>query len=72
MNGIPNPNEYTSSKLNATDGVVAASVRIVPRIGRTHGVHSEPITFGLKLALWYSEFKRHEKNYCTHRFFGAF
>jgi len=28
-------------------------------IGRTHGVHAEPITFGLKLALWYEELKRH-------------
>jgi adenylosuccinate lyase len=27
-------------------------------IGRTHGVHAEPITFGLKLALWYEETKR--------------
>jgi adenylosuccinate lyase len=27
-------------------------------IGRTHGVHAEPITFGLKLALWYDETKR--------------
>ena len=26
-----------------------------PMIGRTHGVHAEPITFGLKLANWYSE-----------------
>ncbi len=24
-------------------------------VGRTHGVHAEPVTFGLKLALWYSE-----------------
>ena len=32
-----------------------------PCIGRTHGVHSEPITFGLKLALWYSEFLRHKE-----------
>jgi adenylosuccinate lyase len=28
-------------------------------IGRTHGVHAEPITFGLKLALWYQEMARH-------------
>ena len=28
-------------------------------MGRTHGVHAEPTTFGLKLALWYSEMKRH-------------
>jgi adenylosuccinate lyase len=27
-------------------------------IGRTHGVHAEPITFGLKLALWYDETRR--------------
>ena len=27
-------------------------------IGRTHGVHAEPITFGLKLCLWYDETKR--------------
>lgn len=29
-----------------------------PMIGRTHGVHAEPITFGLKMALWYDEMKR--------------
>jgi adenylosuccinate lyase len=28
------------------------------QIGRTHGVHAEPITFGLKLALWYDEIQR--------------
>ncbi|MHB9144838.1 MAG: adenylosuccinate lyase [Symbiobacteriia bacterium] len=28
-------------------------------IGRTHGVHAEPTTFGLKLALYYAEFGRH-------------
>ena len=28
-------------------------------IGRTHGIHAEPITFGLKIALWYEEMKRH-------------
>jgi adenylosuccinate lyase len=27
-------------------------------IGRTHGIHAEPITFGLKLALWYQEMTR--------------
>jgi adenylosuccinate lyase len=27
-------------------------------IGRTHGVHAEPITFGLKIALWYDECRR--------------
>jgi len=29
-----------------------------PMIGRTHGIHAEPITFGLKLANWYSENQR--------------
>ena len=29
-----------------------------PQIGRTHGVHAEPITFGLKLANWYAENQR--------------
>jgi adenylosuccinate lyase len=32
--------------------------RRTPMIGRTHGVHAEPMTFGLKLALWYSELQR--------------
>ncbi len=32
--------------------------RRTPMIGRTHGVHAEPMTFGLKLALWYSELIR--------------
>jgi adenylosuccinate lyase len=31
------------------------------QIGRTHGVHAEPITFGLKLALWYDELARGER-----------
>jgi adenylosuccinate lyase len=30
-------------------------------IGRTHGIHAEPITFGLKLALWYAEMERNRK-----------
>jgi len=27
-------------------------------VGRTHGIHAEPITFGLKLAIWYDEMRR--------------
>ena len=30
----------------------------IPMIGRTHGIHAEPITFGFKLANWYSEVRR--------------
>jgi adenylosuccinate lyase len=30
-------------------------------MGRTHGIHAEPITFGLKLALWLDEMRRHAR-----------
>jgi adenylosuccinate lyase len=36
----------------------AAEHRRTPMIGRTHGVHAEPMTFGVKLALWYAEVER--------------
>jgi adenylosuccinate lyase len=32
-----------------------------PQIGRTHGIHAEPTSFGLVWALWYSEMKRNRK-----------
>jgi adenylosuccinate lyase len=32
--------------------------RMTPMMGRTHGVHAEPLTFGLKMALMYDEFGR--------------
>lgn len=32
--------------------------RHAPMIGRTHGVHAEPMTFGLKMALWHAELQR--------------
>jgi len=32
--------------------------KYTPMIGRTHGVHAEPITFGLKLAVWVEEMRR--------------
>ncbi len=31
-------------------------------VGRSHGIHGEPITFGLVLSVWYDEMKRHLKN----------
>ncbi len=37
----------------------AVQYREVLQIGRSHGVHAEPITFGLKLALWSEEIGRH-------------
>jgi adenylosuccinate lyase len=33
----------------------AKEFRYTVMIGRTHGIHAEPVTFGLKLALWYAE-----------------
>ena len=36
----------------------AEEFRHTPMMGRTHGVHAEPMTFGLKLALWYAELQR--------------
>jgi adenylosuccinate lyase len=35
------------------------------QIGRTHGMHAEPITFGLKAALWWDEFKRHRQRFAA-------
>ncbi len=32
-----------------------------PAMGRSHGIHAEPVTFGLKFALWYEEMKRNLK-----------
>jgi adenylosuccinate lyase len=36
----------------------AEEFRHTPQIGRTHGIHAEPITFGLKVANWYAENQR--------------
>jgi adenylosuccinate lyase len=36
----------------------AHEFRHTPQIGRTHGIHAEPITFGLKIANWFSENQR--------------
>lgn len=36
----------------------AIAYKDTPMMGRTHGVHAEPTTFGLKMALWHEEMKR--------------
>lgn len=44
--------------------VIAAQARrykMIPMIGRSHGVHAEPVTFGLKMALMFDEFGRAEE-----------
>ena len=47
-------------------------------IGRSHGIHAEPITFGLKIALWYQEMQRNrlrllnaKESVCTGKISGA-
>ncbi|MDH7600578.1 MAG: adenylosuccinate lyase [Armatimonadota bacterium] len=37
---------------------LAKQHKMTPMIGRTHGVHAEPITFGFKAAVWYSQVQR--------------
>ncbi len=39
----------------------AVAHRQTPTIGRTHGIHAEPTTFGLKLAVWYDELRRQRR-----------
>src|SRR5271168_1043376 len=41
----------------------AHQFRNTPQIGRTHGVHAEPITFGLKIANWFSENERNIRRF---------
>jgi len=36
----------------------AQDYKFTPQIGRSHGIHAEPVTFGLKMALMYDEFGR--------------
>lgn len=46
-------------KLFAVLGERALQFKDTVCIGRSHGIHAEPTTFGLKLALWYDEIHRH-------------
>jgi adenylosuccinate lyase len=45
-------------KVRDTIAVQARKYKMTPMIGRSHGVHAEPITFGLKMALMFDEFGR--------------
>src|SRR5689334_11115308 len=56
--------EILQADLKSLRTVIAKQARrfkMTPMIGRSHGVHAEPITFGLKLALMYDEFGRAEE-----------
>ncbi len=41
----------------------ALKYKELPIVGRTHGIHAEPMTFGLKFLLWYDEMKRNLKRF---------
>jgi adenylosuccinate lyase len=41
----------------------AEEFRRTPQIGRTHGIHAEPITFGLKVANWFAENERNQQRF---------
>ena len=54
--------EKTSEELETLKGILkeqALKYKKTPIMGRTHGVHAEPITFGVKILVWYEEIKRH-------------
>jgi len=46
-------------KLSRSIKKKAYKFKRTPMMGRTHGVHAEPITLGLKFALWFTELQRH-------------
>lgn len=57
-------NELIEVQLNSLDVILktlAYTYQYTPCIGRTHGIHAEVTTFGLKVALWYDELQRHKK-----------
>jgi len=58
---IRQASELIASDLKALSQVLerrAWEFKDTPMVGRTHGIHAEPITFGFKLANWYSETQR--------------
>ena len=48
--------------LKKTVRALAQKYKNTPMIGRTHGIHAEPMSFGLKMASWYAELCRMEKS----------
>ena len=48
-------------RLMAVIKVRAFEHKMTPMMGRSHGIHAEPVTFGLKMALWYDEMARNLK-----------
>lgn len=56
--------EKTAGELDTLRGILkeqALKYKKIPIMGRTHGVHAEPITFGVKILVWYEEVNRHRE-----------
>ena len=65
---IRSASEIISKEINSLSETLKARAfefKHVVQIGRTHGIHAEPITFGLKLALWYDEIRRSLTRFCA-------
>ena len=63
---VKQASEQIDSGLQTLCGVLrnrAFEFKDTVQIGRTHGVHAEPITFGLKIALWYDELTRNRNRF---------
>lgn len=59
-------NDILRSDIQEMIDVLAAKAKehkFTVMMGRTHGVHAEPTTFGLKCALWYAEMKRNQERF---------
>ncbi len=54
--------EQDLEKLEKTITALAVKHKYTLQIGRSHGVHAEPITFGFKMAVWLAEIRRHQEN----------
>jgi adenylosuccinate lyase len=64
---IRSASEVISKEINELSQTLktrAFEFKYTVQIGRTHGIHAEPITFGLKLALWYDEIRRSLTRFC--------
>ena len=68
--GIVEATEAILEKLDSVMNVVmklAQRYRYTPTIGRTHGVHAEPTSFGLKVLNWYAELERAKRRLITEK-----
>ncbi len=59
--------ERRVERLTKVIAAQAVKYRDTLQAGRTHGVHAEPVTFGLKLALWYDEMRRNARRLAAAR-----